>query len=293
MKQNIAIFNTALSVQNFKAAMAVPATLGLDPTVANSVHQTITDGVGSILPSGLQRAILDGIFTIGRAQLSEFLLNEKNLLGSSRLAKLRRLFEEGKSLQLQFPAEDLGFRYLEGALIPDSDSVGAQEPPTGRRKDYIPSSDPGSRLPHMNVRMLSNSSSEACISTLDLLPGDKVEFLLFIAPLEKSYHLAVAALKVAEEFKVSVKVCILWPPETVKGAEVRSKTALAPWENYIDVAEAKKSSNSSSWWSMCQMTEKGAILVRPDEHIAWRAKSGLDDDPILEMKSIFSAILKV
>jgi len=32
----IAIFNTALSVQNFRAAMAVPATLGLDPTVANS-----------------------------------------------------------------------------------------------------------------------------------------------------------------------------------------------------------------------------------------------------------------
>ena len=57
-----------------------------------------------------------------------------------------------------------GFRYLEGALIPDSDSVGAQEPPTGRRKDYIPSSDPGSRLPHMNVRMLSNSSSEVCAS---------------------------------------------------------------------------------------------------------------------------------
>jgi hypothetical protein len=98
---------------------------------------------------------------------------------------------------------------------------------------------------------------------------------------------------VAEEFKVSVKVCILWPTDTVKGAEARSKTALAPWENYIDVAEAKESSNSSSWWSMCQMTEKGAILVRPDEHIAWRAKSGLDDDPILEMKSVFSAILKV
>ncbi|KAB5545192.1 hypothetical protein DKX38_013304 [Salix brachista] len=312
-RRPIAIFNTALSVQNFRAAMAVPATLGLDPTIANSVHQTITDGIGSILPSGLQRAVLDGIFTIGRAQLSEFLLNEKNLLGSSRLAKLRHLFEEGKSLQLQFPAEDLGFRikciypsnstkfifylsgfsYLEGALIPDSDSVRAQVPPTGRRRDYIPSSDPGSRLPHMNVRMLSNSFSEACISTLDLLPGDKVEFLLFIAPLEKSYHLAVAALKVAEEFKVSVKVCILWPTDTVKGAETRSKTALAPWENFIDVAEAKKSSNSFSWWSMCQMTDKGAILVRPDEHIAWRAKSSIDDDPFLEMKRVFSAILKV
>lgn len=44
-------------------------------------------------------------------QLSDSLLNENNLLGSSRLSKLRQIFEEGKSLQLQFPAEDLGFRY--------------------------------------------------------------------------------------------------------------------------------------------------------------------------------------
>jgi len=32
----IALFNTALSIQNFRAAMEVPAALGLDPTVANS-----------------------------------------------------------------------------------------------------------------------------------------------------------------------------------------------------------------------------------------------------------------
>jgi hypothetical protein len=36
----IAIFNTALSVQNFRAAMAVPTALGLDPTVANSGKPT-------------------------------------------------------------------------------------------------------------------------------------------------------------------------------------------------------------------------------------------------------------
>lgn len=124
--------------------MAVPAALGLDPKIANAgelsdliliisllsfsnlvwihhysctfyfsgftVHQAINDTVGSVLPNGLQRSILDGIFSIGRAQLSDSLLNEKNPLGSSRLAKLRQIFEEGKSLQLQFPAEDLGFR---------------------------------------------------------------------------------------------------------------------------------------------------------------------------------------
>lgn len=105
----IAQFNTALSVQNFKAAMRVPAALGLDPTIANAVHRALNNTVGSVLPSGLQRTILDGIFSIGRAQLSDFVLNENNPLGSARLAKLRQIFEGGQSLQLQFPAEDLGF----------------------------------------------------------------------------------------------------------------------------------------------------------------------------------------
>lgn len=293
-RRPIAIFNTELSIQNFKAAMTVPAALGLDPTVANSVHQVINEGVGSILPSGLQRAILDGIFTIGRAQLSESLLNVKNPLGSSRLANLRRIFEEGKSLQLQFPAEDLGFRYLEGALIPDTDdALGAPEGPTGRRRDYVPSVDPGSRLPHMNVAILSNSSSEVTISTLDLISGDKIEFLLIIAPADSSYHLAHAAFKVAEEFKVSARVCVLWPAGSVKQVEAGSKALLTPWENYIDVVEVKKSSNPSSWWDLCQMTDKGAILVRPDEHVAWRVKSGVVGDPITEMRRVFSATLGV
>ncbi|KAJ9169370.1 hypothetical protein P3X46_017573 [Hevea brasiliensis] len=293
-RRPIAIFNTALSVQNFKAAMAVPAALGLDPSIANSVHQVINDGVASILPSGIQKAILDGIFTIGRAQLSESLLNEKNPLGSSRLAKVRRIFEEGKSLQLQFPAEDLGFRYHEGAVIPDNDSmVGVLEPPTGRRRDYIPSANPGSRLPHMDVRISSNLSSEVTVSTLDLLCGDRVEFLLIVAPLEESYQLARAAFKVAEEFKVSVKVCVLWPADSLDEFEARSKKALTPWKNYIDVVEVRKPSNPSSWWSICQMTDKGAILVRPDEHIAWCVKSGVDKDPVSEMTRVFTAILGV
>ncbi|GLT86616.1 hypothetical protein SLE2022_047460 [Rubroshorea leprosula] len=291
-RRPIALFNTALSIQNFKAAMAVPATLGLDPTIANSVHQVIDKGVGSILPSGLQRAILDGIFSMGRSQLSEFILNENNPLGSSRLAKLRHIFEEGKSLQLQFPAEDLGFRYLEGALVPDSGGpVTAPEAPTGRRRDYIPCVDPGVRLPHMIVRERSKFTSEETISTLDLVSVDRVEFLLMIAPVEESYHLAHAAFKVAEEFKIVIKVCVLWPADTVNGVQPNSEATLTPWKNYTDVVEVKSSPDSLSWWRTCQMTDKGAILVRPDEHIAWRVKSGVVGDPISEMRSVFVTIL--
>lgn len=75
------------------------------------MHEAVNHGLGSVLSSSLQSAVLDGIFKIGRLQLSDTLLNDKNPVGSSRLAKLRHIFDEGKSLQLQFPAEDLGFRY--------------------------------------------------------------------------------------------------------------------------------------------------------------------------------------
>lgn len=42
----------------------------------------------------------------------------------------------------------------------DFSGLNAHEAPSGRRRDYIPCSEPGSRLPHMNVKLLSNPSSK-------------------------------------------------------------------------------------------------------------------------------------
>ncbi|CAN4124347.1 unnamed protein product [Withania somnifera] len=232
--------------------------------------------VGSVLPSLLQRTILDGIFSIGRAQLSDFVLNENNNpLGSAKLAKLRQIFEGGQRLQLQFPSEDLGFRYRKGALVSedDSDVLNVHEAPTGRRRDYIPCSEPGSPLPHMTVKLLSNPSIKQIFSTLDLVSGDKVEFVLIIAPLKESYCLARAALEVANKFKVPLKVCVMWPSGSIDGSG-SSEAALTPWKSFEDVVE------------------RGAILVRPDEHVAWRIKSSIAD-PIMKMKNVFHVITGV
>ncbi|XP_010926595.3 uncharacterized protein [Elaeis guineensis] len=292
----IAISNTNLSVQNFKAAMSVPTALGLDPTIANSVHQVINSSLGFILPSSMQKAVLEGIFSIGRSQLSEFFLNEDNPIGSMRLARLRSIFHEGKSLQLQFPAEDLGFCYLEGALVADGGNRTLEtEAASGHRsgpRDYIPSAKPGSRLPHMQVRALNASFSKDVFSTLDLIPGDKLEFLLIIAPVEKSYDLARSTLKVTEEFRVSLKVCIIWPEGSSDQRETGSRTKLDSWTNYIDVEEVKRP-GSKSWWELCHMTSKGFILVRPDEHIAWRSNSDTLGNTVLEVERVFSLILGV
>ncbi|KAK1290006.1 hypothetical protein QJS10_CPB18g00484 [Acorus calamus] len=289
-RKPVAIFNTELSVKNFYAAMSVPAALGLDPTVANTVHRAVNSSIGSILPSGLQKVILEGIFALGRVQVSPSLLNENNPLGSSRLAKLRGIFEEGKSLQLQFPAEDLGFRYSEGALAPDAiktDEKTAKASPTGRKRDYIPSAKPGSRLPHMYMKDLNSSSDQDMVSTLDLVSSDRPEFLLIISPTKDSYELARAAFKVAGDYKTLLKVCVVWPHGSSGDRIFESKTELEPWNNFVNVEEV----GHSSWWEICQMTNRGAILVRPDEHIAWSVESGVTGDPSGEMDMVFSVIL--
>uniref|UniRef100_A0A0A9DBL2 FAD-binding domain-containing protein n=1 Tax=Arundo donax TaxID=35708 RepID=A0A0A9DBL2_ARUDO len=294
-RQPVAIFNTELSVENFKAAMSIPAALGLDPTVANSVHQVINRSLGSVIPRNIQKAVLEGLFSIGRAQVSDYILNEKNPLGSLRLARLRSILDEGKSLQMQFPAEDLGFRYEEGALVAEDCSETSQKAEKlkhlKRSSEYIPSAKVGSRLPHMLVRALP-ASSEGVFSTLDLVSGDKLEFVLITAPLKESYEIARATLKIADEFKLSAKVCVMWPQGSAGAEVVKSRSELAPWTNYVDVEEVPRVPGNS-WWEMCQISSKSVILVRPDEHIAWRIESDMATDADSEVRRVFSQIMRL
>ncbi|KAI5007083.1 hypothetical protein ZWY2020_047031 [Hordeum vulgare] len=288
----VAIFNTELSLENFKAAMSIPATLGLDPTIANSVHRVINSGLGSIIPRNLQKVVLEGLFSIGRTQVSDYILSENNPLGSLRLARLRSILDEGKSLQLQFPAEDLGFRYEKGALVAEDcakTTHQTEELKHSKRSsgEYIPSAKVGSRLPHMLVRPL-HTSSEGVFSTLDLLSGDKPEFVIIIAPLKESYKLAQDMLRITDEFELSAKVCVMWPQgsggEEVKG----SISELAPWTNYVDVEEIPRATVNSSWWEICQVSNRSVILVRPDEHIAWRTETDMVRDACSEVRRVFS-----
>ena len=133
------------------------------------------------------------------------------------------------------------------------------------------------------------SCSQDIISTLDLVAPDKLEFLLIIAPAKKSYDLALAAYIVAQELEVALKVCVIWPygsfdDENNSG----SGDTLQPWDDYVDVEEVK---SSPSWWETCQMSSRGAIMVRPDDHIAWRTTDEPGSDAVDQMRKLFSRIL--
>lgn len=139
---------------------------------------------------------------------------------------------------------------------------------------------------HLSLSFISQDA----FSTLDLVSSDKVEYLLIIAPTKESYQLAQAAFKVAEDYKASLKVCVMWQEQTTSGF-CSSENALLPWKNIIDVVQVKKCLDSPSWWDLCRMSDRGAILVRPDEHIAWRSKLEIGKDPVLVLRGVFRAVL--
>lgn len=130
--------------------------------------------------------------------------------------------------------------------------------------------------------------NQETFSTLDLVSGDKPEFILIIAPLKASYKIALAILTKAKERHVLLKVCIIWPQDSCQSRSTGSRTELEPWENYIDVEEVKR---DCSWWDVCCSTNKGVLLVRPDEHIAWRTESDRVADAGSEAENVLSQIL--
>lgn len=76
---------------------------------------------------------------------------------------LRGLTVGSRKTSLYQPYDSF-LRYLEGALVADHNSETSS---TNRRqsRDYIPSSKAGSRLPHMQLRMLNASSNEVLFGT--------------------------------------------------------------------------------------------------------------------------------
>jgi 2,4-dichlorophenol 6-monooxygenase len=116
----------------------------------------------------------------------------------------------------------LGYVYADGAIVSD----GAPSEP-GSPSDYVPTAQPGARLPHAWLDGVGGRS------TLDLVPIDRPVLIAFGDHERWARELGDATVDV-------VRV----------GAETP---------------------NLDSWRELCGVDDGGALLVRPDQHVAWRA----------------------
>ncbi|POX52002.1 aromatic ring hydroxylase [Streptomyces sp. Ru71] len=149
---------------------------------------------------------------------------------------------------------EIGFAYEEGALVPD----GSEPPVRAPMGDaYQPTTRPGHRLPHAWIERDGQR-----LSTHDLV-GKTTGFALITGPAGTGW--AEAAEQVAEKFSVPVTVATIG--------------AGAP---YADP--------DGGWAAVREIADDGAVLVRPDHHVAWRSR-GAAEDPAQVLAEAMARVL--
>jgi hypothetical protein len=133
----------------------------------------------------------------------------------------------------------LGVSYDSPAVIPDG-----TDPPAATNPviDYIPTARPGGRAPHLWLRR-----SGEVISTVDLYD---TSFVLLTGAAGQAW--TAAAERVASQLGI-------------------------PIVSYVVGQESDLVDQPNAWPSLYAVGPNGAVLVRPDGHVAWRAATAVDD----------------
>ncbi|MDF3313260.1 FAD-dependent monooxygenase [Rhodococcus sp. T2V] len=174
-------------------------------------------------------------------------------MGETRRARAAEVINTQRT---EFQAHDLeiGFSYPNGALVPD----GSEAPPRDPLGSvYFPTTRPGHRLPHAWI-----GHSEEQISTHDLTENCAC-FVLIVGSEGEAW--ATAAAVVEEKFGIRLKIAQI--------------TESGPFTD-----------SQGTWAALRQIDDSGAILVRPDNHVAWRSTSG-NADPAGELTRVFGTVL--
>ena len=161
---------------------------------------------------------------------------------------------EIKNYEFNAHGVELGQFYESTAVVPD----GTARPEPSRDADlyYQASTVPGSHLPHAWV-----GDQFRKLAVMDLAPYDRFTLITGIA----GEDWADAAARVAHELGVPLEAVVIGP-----GREVT--------DLYYD------------WSRLREVEEGGALLVRPDKHIAWRSVS-LPIDPESALRSALTQVL--
>ena len=161
-------------------------------------------------------------------------------MGATRRARAAEVITTQRA---EFQAHDLeiGFAYADGAVVADGSPPPERDPMGGK---YQPTTRPGHRLPH--AWLVRNGTR---LSTHDLAGADGA-FVLITGSQGAAW--VAAATTVAQAYGIGMRSV------AVDNDEV------------IDV--------DGRWTELCEIDADGALLVRPDNHVAWRCR-GSSADP--------------
>jgi 2,4-dichlorophenol 6-monooxygenase len=186
-----------------------------------------------------------------RANFRRFFADNQE--GRTRRARLAQIMEVQR-MEWQAHDIELGYHYDVGAVMPDGTPTPERDP---LGQTYVPTTRPGHRLPHA---WLERGGQQ--LSTLDLVkPG---RFVLLTGRKASGWEEAAAAVAAASGIPVDIV-------EISDASEVRD--------------------TDRNWRHLRAVSADGAILVRPDQHVAWRSV-GKASDPRAVLAAAFGRILQ-
>ena len=172
-------------------------------------------------------------------KLSFSQLFEDSEIGRTRRAQVQLIID---TQCIEFSAHDieLGFSYKEGFLVSD----GTEAPPSDPfGQTYIPTTRPGHRLPHAWIQHNSHR-----ISTHDLV-GRDVNFLLITDHYGKDW--VSNGQTCSETYGIRIRMVVVGQANDFSSA-------------FRD--------NNEEWERVNDLKRGGAILIRPDNFVAWRSR---------------------
>ena len=244
------------------AAHQLPPTGGLGLNTGIQDSHNLAWKLSAIIEGWAGTGLLDSYQTerlgVARRNADRSLENSK-MVGRITAAALAGKMEDaaqevkGSTRYGNFTGIDLGLTYTEGALVPDgTDPPHVDDPIT----DYVPTGRPGHRAPH--VWLMKDGQKT---STLDLF--------------DKSFVLLAGSEGQA------------W----IQAVQLIAEQKQIPLATYRIGQECELQDGEDRTWRRAYGIEPdGAVLVRPDGHVAWRRASGCADAQG-ELERVFPAIL--
>ena len=163
---------------------------------------------------------------------------------------------EFKKYEFDAHGVEMNQRYRSCAVVADGQMEPAFE--LDAELHYQPTTWPGARLPH--VWVFDHDSGER-VSTLDLCGQGK--FALFTGIGGEAW--IEAAEQAAAELGIGIRCHVIGPRQT-----------------YVD--------HVGDWARASEVSDSGCILVRPDQHVAWRIEE-MDDSPKSEIGRALASVL--
>jgi len=254
-RRPVARMNLEHSVRNYEKMNEMTRVTGLDLRHARVLQFIQRSRPFRSLPMRWQTGIVDAALRNALGRLA--VLDESSDTGLSA----RRAFEksvDGQRAHYRFVGLDLGFTYERGAFVADGTAKPHADDPV---VDYRPTTWPSARLPHFWIENgHTRSSIHDCIA-----PG--LLTLLIHDSAKTPWHSAIGNM--AGDLAARVRCLAIG-----SGADA----------DLVDRAGV--------WRHLSETDPTGAVLIRPDGHVAWRAQT-LPDRPTQQLEDVVITVLRL